>query len=158
VPSPSAIRSATASRRIILQQIAFGVPLLALGAGLRACSTRPAAAAEVLRGTASRATFTDAQARAGAAGLRQFGSAVLADLLSKEKGNLAISPASIAIALGMTVNGARATTAAQMLDVLRQGVLAATNAHLGAVVASLAKPRRAPPGNRRGCARVAWPS
>ncbi|HET7735745.1 MAG TPA: serpin family protein [Nocardioidaceae bacterium] len=57
----------------------------------------------------------------------------LYDELGREAGNLAFSPYSIAVALAMTVNGARGTTAEEMLDVLAVEDLATFNGGLNAL-------------------------
>jgi serpin B len=53
--------------------------------------------------------------------------------LATADGNLALSPYSVAVALGMTVNGAAGTTRAEMLDVLAADTATALNAGLNAL-------------------------
>ena len=57
----------------------------------------------------------------------------LYDALAAEPGNLAFSPYSVAVALAMTLNGARGETAAEMRDVLHARDLGALNGGLAAL-------------------------
>jgi serpin B len=79
---------------------------------------------------------------AGVASMQGLGAGLWGELAG-EGGNLAISPFSVAVALGMTVNGARGRTAVEMLDVLSGESAGALNAGYNAVaqyVESLAGP------------------
>ena len=118
--------------------------LLALSAvlassGLAACSDRPRGPAPaapdglllsgsgVARSPGSAGAVPDAVASvSGLAG-------GLYDALAAEPGNLAFSPYSVAVALAMTLNGARGETAAEMRDVLHARDLGALNGGLAAL-------------------------
>ena len=118
--------------------------LLALSAvlassGLAACSDGPGgrapeapddlllAGSEVARSPGSAGAVPDAVASVSAL------AGGLYDALAAEPGNLAFSPYSVAVALAMTLNGARGETAAEMRDVLHARDLGALNGGLAAL-------------------------
>lgn len=79
---------------------------------------------------------------AGVASMHALGAGLWGEL-SATGGNLAVSPFSVAVALGMTVNGARGQTLDEMLDVLASDSADKVNAGFNAVaqhVESLAGP------------------
>jgi len=81
---------------------------------------------------------------AGVASMQALGAGLWGELAGKE-GNLAISPFSVAVALGMTLNGAKGTTLNEMLEVLAVDSAESANAGYNAVaqhVESLAGPVR----------------
>jgi serpin B len=89
-----------------------------------------------------RAPADPAAIATGVATLTNLGAGLWAEL-SVAPGNLAISPYSVAAALGMTANGARDETLTEMLDVLAVESVESLNAGLNAVtqhVESLAGP------------------
>src|SRR6266508_139946 len=65
-------------------------------------------------------------------GMHEFAGGLYGRLATK-KGNLALSPYSVAVALGMTLNGARGSTAAEMRDVLKIADTARFNGGLNAL-------------------------
>lgn len=78
----------------------------------------------------------------GVASMHALGAGLWGEL-SGESGNLAVSPFSVAVALGMTLNGAKGATLNEMLDVLAVDSAVAANAGYNAVtqhVESLAGP------------------
>lgn len=92
---------------------------------------------DVVTATVARATPSAAAGERGAVALRRFACALLPRLLDGEPGNLACSPMSVAIALGMTANGARGRTATEMLGVLHAESVEQLNEGLAACVAAV---------------------
>jgi len=91
----------------------------------------------------------DPAARQSAGNVVQSFGTDLFRALAKTDGNLACSPYSVAVALAMTRNGARATTADEMDDVLHSTSLPQLNAGLNALtqhISSLAHERTRPDG------------
>lgn len=141
------------TRRVVLRGL--GLSVLAVGAVglLEACGDEPApgrppgstdltlASSDVERA----APDPDAVA-AGVASMQALGAGLWGELsgeLSGEEGNLAISPFSVAVALGMTLNGAKGSTLEEMLAVLDVDSAESANAGYNAVsqhVESLAGP------------------
>lgn len=85
-------------------------------------------------------SLTDAAVSARADSTNRFGLGLFGNLYGRDGGTVFISPASIALCLGMAYNGADGSTAREMAGALRLGVmeLAEFNAASGALVDSLA--------------------
>lgn len=93
---------------------------------------------ELIRSDRPRAAVAaDAQAVA-VAGVSAFTAELYAALAASGKANLVCSPYSVALALGMTLQGARGSTQAQMLDVLQSDDAATLAAGLNAIDQALA--------------------
>src|SRR5688500_16151747 len=112
--------------------------LLALSAvlassGLAACSNGPGVRAPAAPGDLQLAGSGIARSPGSADDVPEAVASVSAlagglyDALAARSGNLAFSPYSVAVALAMTLNGARAETAAEMRDVLHVRDLGAFN-------------------------------
>ncbi|WP_372734959.1 serpin family protein [Nocardioides sp.] len=131
----------------------FGLAAMAIGAGgiLDACAQStddppPTPKEEMAVTLASsdldRATPDPAALAGGVASMHALGAGLWAELGAAE-GNLAISPYSVAVALAMTANGAKAKTLYEMIGVLWADSVASLNAGFNAVtqhVESLAGP------------------
>jgi serpin B len=111
---------------------------LATAPGLAACGREPGgrapgakdvelAGSEIARSPGSGDAIPDAIASVSALAAGLYGA------LAVTPGNLAFSPYSVAVALGMTLNGARGRTAAEMRDVLRAPELGRFNGGLAAL-------------------------
>ena len=118
--------------------------LLALSAvlassGLAACSDRPGGPAPAAPDDLLLAGSGTARSRGSAGAVPDAVASVsglaggLYDALAAAPGNLAFSPYSVAVALAMTLNGARGETAAEMRDVLHAPDLGALNGGLAAL-------------------------
>ncbi|HEY3015435.1 MAG TPA: serpin family protein [Nocardioides sp.] len=108
------------------------------GAGLKL------AASDVERSAGTPAAIPDV-----VTGMHEFAGGLFGRLATK-KGNLALSPYSVAVALGMTLNGARGATAAEMRTVLGVADTARFNGGLNAltrVVEGLAGPAKRADGS-----------
>jgi serpin B len=122
--------------------------LLALSAvlassGLAACSNGPGVRAPAAPGDLQLAGSGVARSPGSADDVPEAVASVSAlagglyDALAAGSGNLAFSPYSVAVALAMTLNGARAETAAEMRDVLHVRDLGAFNSGLAALALHL---------------------
>jgi serpin B len=130
------------TRRQSLQGLVALAGVLA-SSGLAACSDGPAvrppaeaddlrlAGSDVARSPGAPEAIPDAVASVSAL------AGGLYDALAAGPGNLAFSPYSVAVALAMTLNGARGETAAEMRDVLRAADLERFNGGLDALTLHL---------------------
>lgn len=113
--------SSEPSRRALLQGLALAGLAVTTGPLLSACGTTPkgrtgddgAAAGDVARLEVDRAAMGEDRALAAPV-LGAFAGDLLRQALERERGNVVLSPWSIAVALGMNRAGARGTTAAQL--------------------------------------------
>jgi serpin B len=111
-----------------------------LSAALAACgSSRPVTEAKA---SAPRTAAGLDEARQATASVNQFGFDLLAPNLGASKGNVALSPASIATALAMVLAGARGTTQAEMARVLHVNDPAAIQAAINGLQQQLAARNR----------------
>jgi serpin B len=117
--------------------------LIAAGAGsslLSACGSSAGGGRvtklSLARSDLARAAGEPQAARAAARSIATFAEHLYPELAAKP-GNVVFSPYSIAVALAMTVNGARGTTAEEMLHVLAVDDLAAFNGGLNALTQRL---------------------
>ena len=90
------------------------------------------------RATVARATAVAIDAERGAASVDQFGLDLLRRGLGLDKGNVALSPTSIATALSMARAGAAGSTAAEMDKVLHVGDPAGANQAMNSLAQQLA--------------------
>ena len=128
------------SRRAVLHVAGLVAAGLAAVPFLSACvaepsQTRPAGRVATVSVALSRATRRAADRAArqpGARVVQSFGTDLFR-ALAREDGNLACSPYSVAVALGMTRNGARGKTAEEMDRVLHATSAADLNAGLNAL-------------------------
>lgn len=104
---------------------------------LSACGDDEAAASELLKSDAPRATVEPAAATGAATSLNLF-SADLFAVLARTEGNLVFSPYSAAVALAMTRNGATGETLDQMSTVLHADQAGDLDAGLNAIDQALA--------------------
>jgi serpin B len=152
-PDRSASRlSSVLSRRELMRVASLGGLVVALPTLATACSshdTKPRATSPVNDGAITLVsshvarTPADPAAAAGAAGAMQVLGGALYGQLASAGGNLALSPYSVAVALGMTVNGAAGRTRDEMLAVLHEQDVATLDADDNALtqyVESLAGP------------------
>jgi serine protease inhibitor len=117
--------------------------LLALAgvAALAGCGTRSAGAAGSVGQAGSdvaRAAASPGARALAAEAVTAFGADLYGAIATPDAGNLVCSPYSVAVALGMTVQGARGRTAREMLDVLHVEDAAALASGLNGIDAQLA--------------------
>ncbi|GAB3254653.1 serpin family protein [Nocardioides dilutus] len=146
---PAASPSQVITRRDVLRGL--GLSVLAVGAVglLDACGDDPgpdqppgAGDLTLASSDVERSAPDPAAVAAGVASMQALGAGLWGQL-SAADGNLAISPFSVAVALGMTVNGAKGTTLDEMLTVLDVDSVETANAGYNSVaqhVESLAGP------------------
>ncbi|HJQ05037.1 MAG TPA: serpin family protein [Nocardioides sp.] len=113
-------------RRDLIRAGALGLLLTSAGGLMEACGSSPKQPAidtsteggiRLVSADVQRATADPALLAPVVTGLERFG-ARLYDAVAGQPGNLVISPYSVAIALSMTLAGARGTTASQLASVL----------------------------------------
>jgi serpin B len=127
------------SRRALLTLLGLA-PLGALS--LSSCGSSGTAAASLARSDLARAAADAAAGRRAGEAVSAFTGDVYRAVSTASKGNLVCSPYSIAVALGMTAQGARGRTAQEMLTVLHAdgaaGAAAALASGLNALDQALA--------------------
>lgn len=145
VTSPSqVITRRDALRGLGLSVLAVGAVGVLDGCGTEGTQGDPGGSTDVTLASSDveRSAPDPAAVATGVASMHALGAGLWGEL-SATGGNLAVSPFSVAVALGMTVNGARGQTLDEMLDVLASDSADKVNAGFNAVaqhVESLAGP------------------
>ncbi len=123
------------SRRALLTLLGLA-PIGALS--LSSCGSSGSAAVALARSDLARAAADAAAGRAAVQVVSAFTGDVFRAVAASAQGNLVCSPYSMAVALGMTVQGARGTTAREMLTVLHAETAPGLAAGLNAIDQALA--------------------